>query len=111
MAYVRQHPEYPNYRMKVGIMPDFSGSNYADQEMPKGVMDGINRLFELEHKVLKNSEEVYKDGMRMARASSLALTDGDYYIDYLANPVTLTFSNAQVPQPKSIILVGYKYLK
>lgn len=112
MAYVRQHPDpkFSMYRMKVGVMPDFSGANFISQEVPEGDMDGVNRNFKLAHRVLKDSEEVFKDGMRMRRSSNTSFTDGDYFIDYSSTPTTIIFSDKQVPQPKSTLLVSYKYL-
>lgn len=111
MAYVRQHPDYPKFRVKKGTMPDFSGANYSDQEKPTGVMNGVNRLFTLAHIPIKKSEAVYKDGMKMSRASNAAVTDGDYYLDDTVNPATLTFSSNQIPQDKSVVLVSYKYIQ
>jgi hypothetical protein len=107
MAYVRQHPDYPKFRKKVGVMPDFSGANIVDQETPSGVMDGVNKVFTLAHLPIQYSERVYKDGMMMARASTMAMTDGDYYIDYTTG--TITFSSNQIPQPTSVIRVCYKH--
>jgi len=69
MAYVRQNPEFPKFRMKKGIMPDFSGSNVADQEKPTGEMNGLNRVFQTANRPLNLSERVFKDGMMMSRAS------------------------------------------
>ncbi len=108
MAYVRQHPEFPQFRIKKGIMPDFSGSQIIDQEFPSGVVNGINKLFQLERPPLKNSESIFKDGMKMVRASSLLFNDGDYYIDYQSGEIT--FSDRQVPQENSVIVASYKYL-
>ncbi|OXB94760.1 hypothetical protein [Parageobacillus galactosidasius] len=101
MAMVRQHPDYPKWRMKIGIMPDFSGSKISSQEIPIGVCDGANKVFKLANKPLKHSEEVVKDGMVMKR-------DLDYTIDYATG--TITFSDHQIPQPKSVIHVTYKYM-
>lgn len=109
MAYVRQHPEYPKFRVKKGVMPDFSGANVADQEKPTGVMNGINKVFRTLNKPLKLSERVFKDGMMMARSSSLAMTDGDYYMD--ADSGDITFADNQIPQSKSVIRVSYKFMK
>jgi hypothetical protein len=101
MAMVRQHPDYPKWRMKVGIMPDFSGSKLANQETPTGVCDGVNKVFTLAHRPLKESEQVIKDGMVMKRGL-------DYTIDYSTG--TLTFSDQQIPQARSVIHVTYKYM-
>jgi hypothetical protein len=109
MAFVRQHPDYPKFRVKKGVMPDFSGSNYSDQETPTGIMNKINRLFSLANIPIKPSDEVFKDGMKMARASTLALTDGDYYIDYATGQIT--FSDTQIPQENSVIRVSYKFMR
>lgn len=109
MAFVRQHPDYPQFRVKKGVMPDFSGSNYSDQEKPSGVMNGVNRVFNLANIPLKPSDEVFKDGMKMSRATTLAVSDGDYFIDYSTGQIM--FSENQIPQPKSVILVSYKFIK
>lgn len=108
MAFVRQHPDYPKFRIKVGYMPDFSGSNYEDQEKPAGELNGINKIFFLKNTPVKFSEEVFKDGMKMARATTAAVSDGDYYINYLNGQIT--FSDEQIPQAKSTLIVGYKYM-
>lgn len=102
MAMVRQHPKYPNFRMKTGIMPDFSGSDMANQEVPIGQMDGVNKEFILLNVPIKNSEMVVKDGMVMKRG-----------VDYKIDDVTgkITFSDTQIPQPKSIVHVTYKFMR
>jgi hypothetical protein len=109
MAYVRQHPDYPKFRMKKGVMPDFSGSNVSDQEAPTGLMNGVNKVFTTAFKPLKGSESLHKDGMMMSRASTVAVIDGDYHIDYTTG--TITFSDNQIPQDKSVIRISYKYMK
>jgi hypothetical protein len=101
MAMVRQHPDYPKWRMKIGVMPDFSGSKVSFQEKPIGNCDGVNKVFRLANKPLKNSEQVVKDGMVMTK-------DLDYTIDYSTG--TITFSDYQIPQTKSVIHVTYKYM-
>jgi hypothetical protein len=32
MAMVRPYPGFPAFRMKLGVMPDFSGAKYSHQE-------------------------------------------------------------------------------
>lgn len=108
MATVKQHPDYPKYRMKIGVMPDFSGSNYADQESPDGIMDGSNKRFWIDYVPIKNSEIIFKDGMFMSRASTIDCLDGDYYLD--RETKTITFADHQVPQQKSVIKISYKYM-
>lgn len=108
MAYVRQNPNAPMYRMKVGTMPDFSGANYEYQDKLIGVQDGVNRLFTLKNRPVKETDKVYKDGMRMKRASSNLFTDGDYFIDYENQEVI--FAINQVPQATSIMFAEYKYM-
>lgn len=109
MAFVRQHPDYPKFRMKKGVMPDFSGANYSDQEKPSGIMNGVNRVFNLANVPIKLSEEVFKDGMKMARSTTMAMTEGDYFIDYPTG--TITFADNQIPQSKSVIRVSYKFMR
>lgn len=110
MAYVKQHPEFTMFRVKKGVMPDFSGANMANQEVPQGIKNGQNRIFTLAHPPIKESEYVYKDGMRMQRASSISVHDGDYYLNFEESPAQLVFSMHQVPQEKSVIVVDYKFL-
>lgn len=109
MATVKQHPNYPKYRVKIGVMPDFSGSNYVDQEELIGLMDGINKQFSTTYMPIKHSETLFKDGMFMSRASTIDCTDGDYYINYETK--TITFADDQIPQKKSIMRISYKYMK
>lgn len=110
MAYVRKHPDvqYDKFRMKVGVMPDFSGSKFIPQEKPVGTKDGVNRIFQLSKAPLKDSEEIYKDGMFMVRATDDSFTDGDYIVDWLQGE--LTFSVEQTPVTKSVIIARYKHL-
>lgn len=109
MALVRNHPNYPNFRMKIGVMPDFSGARWSYQEEPKGDIDGINCTFTLENEPVEKSESVYKDGMLMTRGL-------DYTMDYLNKKIIFTADDeksgirGQVPQPHSIIRVTYKYM-
>ncbi|UYX56223.1 hypothetical protein M3Y14_33775 (plasmid) [Bacillus thuringiensis] len=109
MAFVRQHPDYPKFRKKVGVMPDFSGSKLADQEQLIGAQNGVNRTFRFAHIPLRNSEKIYKNGMRMKRASNEGTADGDYYINYFTGEIL--FSPRQVPQPSCVIAVDYKYTR
>src|SRR5690606_39104342 len=100
MALVRPYPNFPQFRQKLGVMPDFSGSKFSDQEKPVGEQNGINRVFHLLYQPLPESVQVFKDGMLMAK-------DLDYVLD-IANK-TITFSENQVPQPESVIRVSYKH--
>lgn len=100
MAIVRNHPDYPLFRMKLGVMPEFSDSKFMHQEIPEGDMNGANRRFVLKHKPLSDSLEVFKDGMLMAEGL-------DYQISY--NTREVIFSANQVPQKKSVIRVSYKH--
>jgi len=121
MAFVRQHPEYPKFRMKVGNIPGLSdliladpndpNVYQADQETPFENPNGVRKEFTLANVPFKFSEKIFKDGMMMARATSMALTDGDYFINYdniYLNKV-ITFSDQQIPQLASVIRVSYKY--
>ena len=118
MALVRNHPSFSKFRMKIGFMMDFSGSSWVYQEIPGGVMNGINRTFSLQKRPIQNTEEVFKDGMLMAR-------DLDYQLDYVNKMIyfaedrteqvmvdgimTEVSKKGQVPQPSSVIRVNYKY--
>lgn len=108
MAHVRTHEKDSRFRLKVGVMPDFSGANLVIQEDPKGVMDGKNAKFQLTHIPVEDSETVYKDGMRLRRASNDQFTDGDYWLDYKSE--TFYFSPEHIPTERSVLLVGYRYL-
>lgn len=118
MALVRNHPAYSKFRMKTGYMMDFSGSSWVYQETPSGSMNGTNRIFILSKKPVPNTEEVFKDGMLMARGL-------DYEIDYVNKVITFADDRVetvlengvstqvevkgQVPQTNSVIRVTYKY--
>ena len=109
MAFVRPHPEYPMFRVKKGSMPDFSGSEESNQEVPSGDQDGQNKEFTTQHRPIKFSEKLYKDGMFMTRATTASVIDGDYFLDY--DTSIITFSEHQVPQLNSAIRITYKYMK
>ncbi|QHW35669.1 hypothetical protein GZH47_32750 (plasmid) [Paenibacillus rhizovicinus] len=98
MAHVQQHPRFPLYRMKIGLMADFSGSNTVFQEVPIGVRDGVNKTYRLAQEPLKNSESVYKDGMYMIKGLDK---------DYTLSGKDLIFTEA--PVDKAVITVNYKY--
>lgn len=97
MAHVRNHTTFPQYRMKVGIMPDFSGSQVIRQEEPFGTKDGTNKVFTLAFEPIKNSEQVFKDGMYMRKGAAH---------DYTISGKTITF--AEAPSSQAQILVDYK---
>jgi hypothetical protein len=100
MAHVRQHATYPQYRQKVGKMPDFSGSNEIKQEEPIGTKDGSNKTYTLMKTPVKNSEEVFKDGMFMMRG-----VDKDYTIS------GKIISFVEAPSQKCVIAVNYKTME
>lgn len=103
MATIRQHPNFLKFRMKTGILPDFSGANKKNQEIPGGIQNGINRKFTVTSKpIIFESETVIKDGMIMSR-------NLDYTVDLVNGAIT--FSTDQVPQTKSVIRVSYSYAK
>lgn len=113
MGFVRQNPDYPKFRMKTGNMPGFSDTVEVSQEQPAEPFDGVRRRFTLAKAPLKGSERVYKDGMRMTRATTSQLLDGDYFINYedIENNRAIIFSDKQVPQLKSTVCVDYKYMR
>lgn len=118
MALVRNHPSYPNFRMKIGNMMDFSGSSWIYQEELIGSSNGVNANFRINKRPIQNTEQVFKDGMLMTR-------DVDYAIDYInkiirfsadstetvmVDGISKTVSKkGQIPQLNSIIRVNYKY--
>ncbi|MBR2246173.1 hypothetical protein [Oceanobacillus profundus] len=100
MALVRPYPGFPQFRRKTGVMTDFSGSRFSDQEKPYGDQNGINRVFVLLHQPLSDSLQVFKDGMLMTKN-----------VDYTLNiqEKRITFSEKQIPQEASVITVSYKH--
>jgi len=42
---------------------DFTKQVYVDKEVPKGEMDGINKIFKLNKKPIPNSEHIYLNGL------------------------------------------------
>lgn len=118
MALVRNHPNYPKFRMKIGTMMDFSGSSQVNQEIPKGVMNGVNTTFQLEKRPILNTEQVYKDGMLMAQGLDYTMDypnkiirfSSDSTEDIVENGLTVTVTKkGQIPQSRSVIRVNYKY--
>ena len=99
MAHVQQHPRFTHFRMKVGVMADFSGSNQVFQEEPVGAKDGVNKVFRLANEPMKNTEAVYKNGMYMRKGA-----DKDYTI--LGKDITFT----EAPLENAVITVNYKYV-
>jgi len=97
MARVIQHPTYPQYRKKLGVMPDFSGAKQIQQEVPMGVKDGTNTTFILYNTPIPNTEMVFKDGMFMLRGAGK---------DYTINGKAITFTEA--PTEKTVIAVNYR---
>lgn len=107
MAFVTKATNNEYFRMKVGSMPDFSGSKMIDQETPTGACNGTNTEFNLTNSPIRYSEKIHKDGMLMKRASDKTFNDGDYFIDY--QTARLYFSVLQTPQENAVILADYKY--
>ncbi len=107
MAYVTKVQGNDFFRMKLGSMPDFSGSKIVDQEVPTGAYTGLNAEFNLAFAPIRYSEKIHKDGMLMKRASDKTFADGDYYVDYSNG--RLVFSATQIPQLDSVVLAEYKH--
>lgn len=106
MAYVRKHPEFKDFRMKVGKMPDFTSDNLIQQEELLGTIDGENRIFKLKNKAFVGSESIYKDGLHMKRGEKKDFSDGDYTINYFNK--TIVFSPSQTPQPGAMMHCSYR---
>lgn len=100
MAIVLAVDGKPEFRKKRGIMPDFSGSAQAYQEVPTGVVNNTNQVFKLKNVPIARSEAIYKNGMLMSRN-----------IDYIIADDTITFANDQVPQIGCRIAVDYRFAK
>lgn len=88
------------FRRKQGIMPDFSGSAQAYQEVPTGAVDNTNQVFKIKNTPIVRSEKIYKNGIMMQRN-----------VDYLIVDDTITFANDQVPQVGCSIFIDYRYAK
>jgi hypothetical protein len=97
MARVVQHDRFPQYRVKIGVMPEFSGTRQISQEEPMGVKDGENKQFVLSNTPIPQSEQIFKDGMFMMRG-----VDKDYVI----NGKVIVF--AEAPSDRAVIVVNYK---
>lgn len=108
MAWVRTHPLNSKFRLKMGVMPDFSGASLVKAETPSGDMNGENRRFTLAKVPVEGSLDIYKDGMRLKPASNEQLLDGDYWFDQ--GDKILWFSQFHIPQVNSVILVDYRSL-
>lgn len=108
MAWVRTHPQNSKFRLKMGVMPDFSGASLVKAETPTGLLDGDNRRFTLLKEPVEGSLDIYKDGMRLKPASTELFEDGDYWFDEAGK--ILWFSKYHVPQHNSVILVDYRSL-
>lgn len=100
MAMVQVYPGHPNFRKKIGFMPDFSGAKFANQEEPTGIKDGKNKIFKLLHRPIDDSLQVFKDGMMMTE-------ELDFKVDL--NTKRIAFDDSQIPEEKSVIRVMYKY--
>lgn len=81
-------------------MPDFTGSKLSYNEIPAGEVNGENREFTILHQPLPESLQVFKDGIFMHKGV-------DYLLDRFNKKIT--FSNHQVPQEESVIVVSYKH--
>ena len=108
MAWVRTHPLNSKFRLKMGVMPDFSGASLVKAETPVGEMNSENRKFTLLQTPVEDSIDLYKDGMRLRPATSELIEDGDFWYDYTNH--VLWFSKYHIPQPTSVILVDYRSL-
>ncbi|SFJ62217.1 hypothetical protein SAMN02799624_05214 [Paenibacillus sp. UNC496MF] len=97
MARVKAHDTFPQYRVKVGVMPEFSGARTISQEEPLGAKDTVNKQFVLSWTPIPQSEQVFKDGMFMMRGAAK---------DYVINGKTIVF--AEAPSDKAVIAITYR---
>lgn len=102
MAHVRQVADFPLFRTKIGVMPNFTGSEHVDRETPRGDVNGENKEFSLLHLPINGSEQIFKNGIFMTRET-------DYQIDYKIGAIV--FNDDQVPQQNTIIRVAYDYMR
>lgn len=101
MALVVPHSSYPQFRVKKGVMPEFSGAAEVKGETPTGVFDGVNRKFTLKKTPISKSERVIKNGLEMKRD-----------VDYTLLDKEVTFAGDQIPQGTSTnLFVDYKYMR
>ena len=73
----------------------FDSANFVDEEVPAGLVDGMNNIFTLAYDPLPNSVKVYVNGQRMANNA-----------DYTISGKVITM--ATPPPATTIILVDYK---
>lgn len=101
MALVVPHGSYPQFRVKKGVMPEFSGAAEVKGETPTGVFDAVNKKFTLKNRPIFKSERVIKNGMEMKRD-----------VDYTLLDKEITFADDQVPQGVTTnLFVDYKYMR
>jgi hypothetical protein len=74
--------------------------NFADNEVPSGLIDGVNAVFTLAHTPIPGSEHLFKNGIRMHPGVGN---------DYTISGATITFDASNVPQVGDILLVDYRY--
>lgn len=98
MAYIKPHPIFTDYRMKIGTMEYATGIREVLEEEPQGVIDGKNKIFTLDYLPLPNSVKVYRNGMRLRMGE-----DKDYIVD------GRVIEFHEPPPTGSVLLVDYSY--
>lgn len=72
--------------------------SFAENEVPSGVIDGLNPEFVLANTPLAGSLKLYKNGMRLQEGSDFSLSGN-----------TITYLSGQVPKVGDSHLADYRY--
>ena len=75
-----------------------SGINFADSEVPSGLINGSNITFTTAHTPISGSTHLFRNGIRMLPT-----------IDYTISGTSISFVNGQTPQSGDILTVDYRY--
>lgn len=79
-------------------VPPSQTINFADAEVPIGLINGGNSTYTLNHTPLGTSLEVMKNGIVQQNT-----------VDFTVSGTTVTFLTASIPQPGDNLQVWYRY--